>query len=340
MKIKKIALVICIIGLTAVLTSCGYLNSELHRKQTDALYRQGQGLYKAKKYDEAKKAFAALLEKDGGHYEGAFAFGAACYALGQYKEARESFEKAAGIDATDDTKKWLIETHLKLGEKEQAEKIAATLPDDKAKIYTEKITNAVPVLEETTALGPKDEKILNESIELIKEGLYTEARKAVLKVLKDKPDLLQANIILLAAETGAEDFEASAATAKKILAASQGEIYLDIFKADDRKLITYNLLNLDHAKAPAETNLVTGLILCQNMEEPSAGMRYIEKALKDIKPEELDAMLLYRIGNVFWRAQKIAEAVEFYELSLRKNSAQPELAAHLSNIHRYRFDNL
>lgn len=337
MKIRKIAL---IIGLTAVLSSCGYLNSELHRKQTDALYRQGQGFYKAKKYEEAKKAFAILLEKDGGHFEGAFAFGAACYALGQYKEARESFEKAAEIDATDDAKKWLIETHLKMGEKEQAEKIAATLPTDKAKIYTEKIANAVPGPEVTAVLDPKDEKILNESIDLIKEGLYTEARKAVSKVLKDKPDLLQANIILLTAETGADDYVASDEVAKKILDASQGEIYLDIFKAEDRKLITYNFLNLDHVKAPAYTNLVTGLILCQNMEEPSAGMRYIEKALKDIKSEELDATLLYRIGNAFWRAQKVAEAVDIYELSLKKNSAQPELSVHLANIQRYRPGNL
>jgi tetratricopeptide (TPR) repeat protein len=333
---KKIAF---IIGLTIVLSSCGYLNSELHRKQTDALYRQGQGLYKAKKYEDAKRAFAELLAKDAGHYEGAFALGAACYALGQYKEAGYAFEKAAAIDATDEAKSWLIETHLKLGQKDQADKIAGTLPSEKQKIFAEKIANAVPVLDASERLDPKDEKILSEAFGLMKEGLYSEARKAVSKVLKDKPNLLQANIVLLAIAAGSKDYTSSIETAKKMLAATGGEIYLDAFKVEDKRLIISILENVESGKAPVEMNLLTGLILCQNMEEPALGAEYIEQALKNTKPEEFDAKLLYNIGNALWRAQKIEQAVKIYELSLKKNAAQPELAAHLANIHRYRLGN-
>jgi tetratricopeptide (TPR) repeat protein len=335
-NMKKIAF---IIGLTVVLSSCGYLNSELHRKQTDALYRQGQGLYKSKKYDEAKKAFAALLEKDGGHYEGAFAFGAACYALGQYKEARNGFERAEAIDSTDEAKSWLIETHLKLGQKDLADKIAATLPAEKGKAFAEKIANAVPVLDASEQLDPKDEKILGEAFGLMKEGLYSDARKAVSKILKDKPNLLQANIVLFAIEAGSRDYTSSIETAKNMLAATGGEIYLDAFKTEDRKLIISMLENVESGKAPVEMNLLTGLILCQNIEEPALGVEYIQQALKNAKPEEFDATLLYRIGNALWRAQKVEQAVKIYELSLKKNAAQPELIVHLANIQRYRLGN-
>jgi tetratricopeptide (TPR) repeat protein len=333
---KKIAF---IIGLTVVLSSCGYLNSELHRKQTDALYRQGQGLYKAKKYDEAKKAFAELLDKDAGHYEGAFALGAACYALGQYKEAGYAFEKAAAIDSTDETKSWLIETHLKLGQKDQANKIAVTLPDEKSKTFAEKIANAVPVLDTSEQLDPKDEKILSEAFGLMKEGLYSDARKAVSKILKDKPNLLRANIVLLAIEAGSRNYTGSIETAKNILSAAGGEIYLDAFKIEDKKLIISILESVESGKAPVEMSLLTGLILCQNIEEPALGAEYIEQALKNAKPEEFDAALLYRIGNALWRAQKVEQAVKIYKLSLKKNAIQPELVTHLSNIHRYRLDN-
>jgi tetratricopeptide (TPR) repeat protein len=333
---KKIAF---IIGLTVVLSSCGYLNSELHRKQTDALYRQGQGLYKAKKYDEAKKAFAELLDKDAGHYEGAFALGAVCYALGQYKEARYAFEKAAAIDSTDEAKSWLIETHLKLGQKDQAEKIAATLPAEKSKAFAEKIANARPVLDASEQLDPKDDKILSEAFGLMKEGLYTEARKAVSKILKDKPNLLRANIVLLAIEAGSKDYTASAETAKNILSAAGGEIYLDAFKVEDKRLIISILENVGSANVSFEMNLLTGLILYQNIEEPALGAEYIEQALKKAKPEEFNAKLLYNVGNALWRAQKVEQAVKIYELSLKKNAAQPELITHLANIQRYRLGN-
>jgi len=333
---KKIAF---IIGLTVILSSCGYLNSELHRKQTDALYRQGQKLYKSKKYDEAKKTFAELLDKDAGHYEGAFALGAACYALGQYKEARNGFERAAAIDSTDEAKSWLIETHLKLGQKDQADKIAATLPAEKGKVFAEKIANAVPVLDASEQLDPKDEKILGEVFGFIKEGLYSDARKAVSKILKDKPNLLQANIVLFAIEAGSRDYTGLTETAQKMLAVTGGEIYLDTFKTEDRRLIISILENVESGKTTVEMNLLTGLILCQNIEEPALGAEYIEQALKNAKPEQFDAALLYRIGNALWRAQKVEQAVKIYELSLKKNTAQPELVTHLSNIHRYRLAN-
>jgi regulator of sirC expression with transglutaminase-like and TPR domain len=86
-------------------------------------------------------------------------------------------------------------------------------------------------------------------------------------------------------------------------------------------------------------NLLTGLILCQNIKEPALGAEYIEWTLKNVKPEEFYAKLLYNIGNALWRAQRVEQAVKMYELSLKKNAAQPELAEHVANIHRYRLGN-
>ena len=82
------------------------------------------------------------------------------------------------------------------------------------------------------------------------------------------------------------------------------------------------------------------LILCRNMEEPAIGAEYIMQALKNAKAEEYNATLLFNIGNALWRAQKVDQAVNLYELSLKKNATQPELAAHLANIHRYRLGNI
>jgi tetratricopeptide (TPR) repeat protein len=194
----------------------------------------------------------------------------------------------------------------------------------------------VPVLDASEQLDPKDEKILGEAFGLMKEGLYSDARKAVSKILKDKPNLLQANIVLLAIEAGSKDYTSSIETAKKMLAVTGGEIYLDAFKTEDRRLVILILENVESGKTSVEMNLLTGLILCQNIEELVLGAEYIEQALKNAKPEEFDAALLYRIGNALWRAQKVEQAVKIYELSLKKNAAQPELIAHLANIHRYR----
>jgi len=124
-----------------------------------------------------------------------------------------------------------------------------------------------------------------------------------------------------------------------MLAATGGEIYLNTFKIEERKLIISILENVESGKATVEMNLLTDLILCQNIEEPALGVEYIEQALKNTKPEEFDAVLLYRIGNALWRAQKVEQAVKMYELSLKKNTAQPELVTHLANIHRYRLSN-
>jgi hypothetical protein len=85
--------------------------------------------------------------------------------------------------------------------------------------------------------------------------------------------------------------------------------------------------------------MLTGLILCQNIEEPVLGAKYIEEVLKKVKPEEFDALLLFRIGNVLWRTQKVEEAIKIYQLLLKKNAGQPELVVHLANIHRNRLSN-
>jgi Ca-activated chloride channel family protein len=73
--------------------------------QTDEqkLVRDGNKLYKEKKYSEAEKNYLNALGKKSNSYRGAFNLGDAYYKQGKYKEAAEQFEMLAAKKSSNDT---------------------------------------------------------------------------------------------------------------------------------------------------------------------------------------------------------------------------------------------
>ena len=73
--------------------------------QTDEqkLVREGNKLYKEKKYTEAEKTYINALGKKSDSYRGTFNLGDAYYQQGKYKEASEQFEMLTARKTGDDT---------------------------------------------------------------------------------------------------------------------------------------------------------------------------------------------------------------------------------------------
>ncbi len=73
--------------------------------QTDEqkLVREGNKLYKEKKYTEAEKNYMNALGKQSNSYRGAFNLGDAYYQQGKYKEAAEQFEMLTKRQTSNDT---------------------------------------------------------------------------------------------------------------------------------------------------------------------------------------------------------------------------------------------
>ena len=88
-----------------ILTLASCLASLAVYSQTDEqkLIREGNKLYKDKKYAEAQKNYLDALAKQAHSYRGAFNLGDAYYKLGKYKEAAEQFEMLAARKTSNDT---------------------------------------------------------------------------------------------------------------------------------------------------------------------------------------------------------------------------------------------
>jgi|GEM_PF-5633175 len=321
----------------ALISSCAYINSEIYRKQTGSLYREGKRAYDSGKYKSAKEKFAALLEKDAEHPEANFAMGAVLYVLGEYEQAKLFFGKVLTIDSDNqENLTWLAETYIRLQDIKNAEKLAENLPAKTRSVIREKIQDAEKMVTRPVELEEREIAMLSDAAELIDERRYAEAAKPLERILNKNPDHLTTNIYYIITNLMLDRIKEADAAAKKILIQHGGRMYPIEANTSSREKILNTIENTSFKHDAGYSNLLLGLLLVQNSKPGEYHKRYLKGGLKHISSKEIGFSLSAHIGDAFWRLQEVDEALRCYELSLKKKPNQIRIMDQLAHIYLLR----